>query len=353
MMPELVDLYGLTRANLGHCLIGWGYSPVHAARLWKYLYHEKIESLDAAADLPARLRERLMSGALLPPLSVAAKTESSDGLTTKFLLELADGQRVETVLMHFRGRVTACLSSQVGCALGCVFCATGQMGFERNLSTGEIIAQAMHVQRVLLDSCPREMPNSNWRLKNIVLMGMGEPLLNYDAVMTAVEILSDPGGLAIGGKQLTLSTVGVIPGIIRLADEARSCSLAVSLHAASQEEREKMIPSAKTWPLDELMEACRFYTAKLRRKIFFEWTVIEGENDSSDHASALADLVLGIPCQINLIPLNPTAAYAGKQPTDTIAETFRLVLQDRGIPSTIRQRRGIDIAAGCGQLATV
>lgn len=351
MMPETVDLYGLTRVKLAQRLVAWGFSPVHATRLWKYLHYEGIESVRAAVDLPSRLRERLIHDAFIPPLSVAAQTDSSDGLTAKFLLELADGQRVETVLMHFRGRVTACLSSQVGCALGCVFCATGQMGFGRNLSAGEIVAQAMHVNRILRRGRGDDTPISNSRVKNIVLMGMGEPLLNYDAVMSAVENLSDPGGLAIGGKQVTLSTVGVIPGILRLADEARSCSLAVSLHAASQEEREKMIPSARTWPLNELMHACRYYTERLGRKIFFEWTVIEGQNDSLEHAHALSNLIRGIPCQINLIPLNPTAAYAGQSPPDEIAEGFRSVLLDHGIPSTIRQRRGIDIAAGCGQLA--
>jgi 23S rRNA (adenine2503-C2)-methyltransferase len=180
---------------------------------------------------------------------------------------------------------------------------------------------------------------------------MGEPLQNYDAVMSAIEILCDSGGLSIGGKQVTLSTVGVVPGIVRLADEARTCSLAVSLHAATQDERAALIPAARAWPLDALIDACRYYTARLGRKIFFEWTLIEDGNDSAEQAHALARLVRGIPAQINLIPLNPTLGFAGKPGRSAVAQRFRSILQEYGLPVSIRQRRGVDIAAGCGQLA--
>jgi 23S rRNA (adenine2503-C2)-methyltransferase len=245
--------------------------------------------------------------------------------------------------MRYRDRVTACLSSQVGCALGCVFCATGQLGFTRDLTVGEIVAQAVFVAR--------QIRESNERLRNVVLMGMGEPLLNYDAVMTALEILHDSGGLAIGAKQITLSTVGVIPGIVRLADERRPYSLAVSLHAATQAERLALIPAARPWPLDELMDACRYYTERLQRKIFFEWTLIADENDSVEHARSLGELLRGIPAQVNLIPLNPTAGFVGEPALNDSVQRFRSILAEYHIPVTVRQRRGLDIAGGCGQLA--
>ncbi len=184
-------------------------------------------------------------------------------------------------------------------------------------------------------------------------MGMGEPLLNYDAVMRAIDIFRDASGLAIAGKRITLSTVGVIPGIIRLADERRPCSLAVSLHAATQAERAALVPAANTWPLDELIEACRYYTRTAGRRIFFEWTLIDGQNDTPEQAEALASLVAGMPAHINLIPLNRTAGYDGQPAHSPAAARFQAVLREHGLPATFRQRRGLDIAAGCGQLAGV
>lgn len=337
---EPINLHDLPRRELVRRLGDCGIAAVHAARVWSYLYCERVESLEGMADLPPRVLVRLQESFSLAPLQVCEEIASGDGFTTKYLLGLTDGERIETVLMRFRGRTTACLSSQVGCALGCPFCATGQLGFTRNLSAGEIVAQAMHVARA-----------SAVPLRNIVLMGMGEPLQNYDAVMQALDILCDPGGLAIGYKQVTLSTVGVVPGIYRLADERRPYSLAVSLHAATQQERLAMLPVARAWPLEELMAACRHYTQQLDRKIFFEWTLIDGVNDSLEQAEALGRLLSGIPAQVNLIPLNPTAGYAPGASRPTAVAQFQAALKALGIPSTIRQRRGIDIAAGCGQLA--
>jgi 23S rRNA (adenine2503-C2)-methyltransferase len=316
---------------------------VHAARLWNYLYYECVAAFGDMVELPARLRERLVAECTLGHLPVAVETHSSDGFTRKYLLELADRERIETVLMRFTGRVTACVSSQVGCAMGCVFCATGQMGFKRHLSAGEIVAQALHVQRTLRAAGDR--------LRNVVLMGMGEPLHNYDAVMKAIDILRDPNGLSLGAKKITVSTVGVVPGIIRLADEARPAHLAVSLHAATEEERQALVPVARRWPLAELMDACRYYVRKLDRRIFFEWALIEGKNDSADHAHAVGRLLGDMQAQVNLIPLNPTAGYAGAPAGGEAAKRFQAILAEYGLPSTVRQRRGIDIAAGCGQLA--
>lgn len=340
------DLYGLTRSELGARVESWGLSSVHAARIWRYLYWECAESLEAMIELPAKVRARLAADASLRPLPAARETCSSDGFTRKFLLGLEDGRMIETVLMRFTGRTTACVSSQAGCAMGCVFCATGQMGFERHLTAGEIVAQAVHVQRIMRTA--RE-PH---RLRNVVLMGQGEPLHNYDAVMKAVDIMRDPNGLSLGAERITLSTVGVVPGIRRLAAERRPVHLAVSLHAATQQERAALVPVAKKWPLDQLIDACRDYSTQTGRRIFYEWTLIEGRNDSPEEARAVGRLLRGLPAQVNLIPLNPTAGYVGTPSAPDSARRFqRILAEEFSLPSTVRQRRGIDIAAGCGQLA--
>jgi len=347
-MPSArANFHDLTREALRLQVVRWGFSPVHAARLWAYVYLENADDWALMPELPARFRAKAESELTFTALPVATESHSSDGFTKKYLLALADDRRIETVLMRFTGRVTACISSQAGCAMGCVFCATGQMGFARHLSAGEIVAQALHVNRVLHAASPGE------RLRNIVLMGMGEPLHNYDAVMTATEILCDTAGLSLGTKQITLSTVGVVPGILRLADEGRPIHLAVSLHGATQEERAALVPVAKRWPLDELMDACRYYIAKQQRRIFYEWTLIEGKNDSADNAHAVGRLLHGQNAQVNLIPLNPTAGYGGAPTGREAAKRFQQILREYGLPSTVRQRRGIDIAAGCGQLATL
>lgn len=369
-----LNFYGLTREKLRQLTVRWGFSPVHAARLWAYVYLEQVEEWFLMTDLPVRFRTKAEAMLTFPRLSVAVESHSSDGFTRKYLLTLADEHRIETVLMRFTGRVTACISSQAGCAMGCVFCATGQMGFVRHLSPGEIVAQALHVDRVLRTTSfsgggaisPASHGSQNFqpaglmvppppikpeRLRNLVLMGMGEPLHNYDAVMQAVDILRDSSGLALGAKRITLSTVGVIPGIIRLADENRPINLAVSLHGATQEERAALVPVAKKWPLADLMDACRYYITKRKRRIFYEWTLIEGQNDTPRTAHAVGRLLQGQEAQVNLIPLNPTAGFAGVPTGHAAAKNFQSILADYGLPSTVRQRRGIDIAAGCGQLA--
>ena len=347
-MAPLIDLYDHTREQLRDRLEQWELNPVHVARLWNYLYVEHVTSTEAMTALPSKLRARL-NEMVVGTLSTALETDSTDGFTRKYLLSLHDGQRIETVLMRYAGRVTACVSSQVGCAMGCVFCATGQMGYTRQLTAGEIVAQAVHVARAVQHAA-RSGPSA--RLRNVVLMGMGEPLHNYDAVMHAIDILRDNTGLSLGADRITLSTVGVVPGIVRLAKENRALRLAVSLHAATQAERAALVPVARKWPLDELMAACRTYSETTGRRIFYEWTLIEGQNDSPSHARAVGELLRGLNAQVNLIPLNPTAGYAGTPTHHAAARAFQLILAEEfKLPSTVRQRRGIDIAAGCGQLA--
>lgn len=355
-----VPIHGLSRSELDARFAEWGFSPVHAARLWSHLYWDCATEWGRMEKLPAKVRTKLEEQFRLPVPAVAREEISSDGFTRKFLLGLEDGRRIETVLMRFTGRVTACVSSQVGCAMGCTFCATGQMGFGRHLSAAEIVAQALHVQRLLRSGIitrgtapgPGEHELSYARLRNVVLMGMGEPLHNYDEVMKAVDILKDQSGLALAAARITLSTVGVVPGILRLAAERRAVCLAVSLHGATQEERVALVPAARKWPLDELMAACREYSEKMERRVFFEWTLIEGVNDGEEQAHAVGRLLKGMSAQVNLIPLNPTPGFDGRPGRGEAAKRFQhILMHEYALPSTVRQRRGIDIAAGCGQLA--
>lgn len=348
-MPE--SLLGLTRAALGERLESWGYKPVHAKAIWQHVHREGLRNPASIDGLPAGLAARLRADLTIGAPMMARETASSDGFTRKFLLSLDDGRQIETVLMRYDGRVTACVSTQAGCAMGCVFCATGQMGFSRHLTAAEIVAQVLTAQSTQHQH--RALSTEHAALRNIVFMGMGEPLHNYDAVMTATEILADTAGLGISPRRMTVSTVGVVPGIRRLTAERRPVSLAVSLHSATQEGRLALLPpAAKAWPLDELMDACRDYSAALDRHIFFEWTLIEGRNDGEGDARALAALLATQRAHVNLIPLNPTDGYGGSPTSAHAARAFQRVLAESGIPSTVRQRRGIDIASGCGQLAT-
>jgi 23S rRNA (adenine2503-C2)-methyltransferase len=337
-----VNLYDLPRAALGELLAGWGYSAYYRDLLWEALYRQQVESLDSLPGLRPDLVRTLQERTHLERPSTHHEVFSSDGYTRKLLLRLRDGQTVETVLMRFKGRATVCLSTQAGCAMGCVFCATGQMGFVRHLSPGEIIGQVLHVTRILRET--------NESLRNVVLMGMGEPLHNYDATLAAVDIMVDQLGLALGPRFITLSTVGVVPGIRRLADEDRPVQLAVSLHGATDAERGALVPAARKWPLAELMDACRYYVEKRKRHIFYEWALIAGQNDTPEQAHALGQLLEGMEAHVNLIPLNPTVGYGQNPSGPDAVRAFQDILAGYGLPSTVRQRRGIDIDAGCGQL---
>jgi 23S rRNA (adenine2503-C2)-methyltransferase len=346
--PAATSWHDLTYGELERALVSSGVPAIHARPLWQAVHRRGESPLVEREQLLPPVRrwvERVTeSGELLWKMpEVESETASTDRLTQKYLLRLDDGQTIETVLMGYEGRHTACVSTQAGCAMGCVFCATGQMGFARHLRPGEIVRQVLHVQREL-------RVRGDARLRNLVLMGMGEPLHNYDAVMTALEIITDRRGLNLGPGRITISTVGVVPGILRLAEEEQPYNLAVSLHGATEEERSALVPASRRWSLAELMKACRTYGEKTGRRIFFEWTLIAGANDSPAQAERLAALLTGIDAHVNLIPLNPTAGYGGAAANTTAAAEFQRVLKDAGFPSTVRQRRGIDVAAGCGQL---
>ncbi len=344
------SLHDLDFPGIADALAADGVNRHHAKSLWRALYRADTTDL-AAFDFLPPLR-RWLDTRLGPDKSfhldlpeVVDEIHSSDGLTRKFLLRLVDGQVIETVLMGYDGRHTVCVSTQAGCAMGCVFCATGQMGFVRHLRPGEIVAQVLHVRRVLRQTQPHR------RLRNLVMMGMGEPLHNIDSVMPALEIISNVRGIGIGPARIAISTVGVVPGILRMARENSPYRLAVSLHGSTEEERAALVPVSRRWPLAELIEACRQYGSLTGKRIFFEWTLIEGQNDSPETAHRLADLLEGIDAHINLIPLNATHGFNGT--ASRAGHTFQKILRAAGFPCTFRQRRGIDVAAGCGMLKAV
>lgn len=345
--PRQRSLHDLGFSELVDVLAAGGVILHHAKVLWRVLHGEGELDLASREFLPPLRRwvaESVGEGRafFLDAPEVVDEIRSSDGLTRKFLLRLRDGQTIETVLMGYDGRHTVCVSTQAGCAMGCVFCATGQMGFVRHLRPGEIVAQVLHARRVLKAIDPAQ------RIRNMVLMGMGEPLHNYDSVMLALESLSNRSGAGIGPSKIAISTVGVVPGILRLAEEARPYRLAVSLHGSTEEERAALVPASQRWPLAMLIDACRKYGAATGKRIFFEWTLIAGKNDSPETARRLASLLAGMDAHINLIPLNPTGGFTGT--ASDSGHQFQKILQDAGFPCTFRQRRGIDVAAGCGML---
>ncbi len=337
-------IYDLDLPDLGSLLASWGEPAFRAKQIWTGLYKNFWNTPDEFTNLPISLREKLGANLRWDILTPTLKLDSSDGQTRKTLFQLLDGKQIEAVLMKYERRRTLCISTQVGCAMGCSFCATGQMGFGRHLSSGEIVAQVLYYARLLHEQ--------EEHVTNVVLMGMGEPFHNYDNSMAAIDRLNDPQGYNFGARRFTISTVGLVPMIRRFADEKRQVNLAVSLHAAEDDLRLSMLPVNKRYPIDELLEACRDYVAATGRRITFEWALINGVNDTPEQAEKLARRLKGLLCHVNAIPLNPTTGYAGKATTHERASAFKRVLEQYGIPCTIRTRRGIDIQAGCGQLAS-
>lgn len=342
-----VNLLDLDFEELSARLEADGVRSANARPLWRALHRGDTGVPRGTPDVPPSARKWLEAhvgvDALVDDPAVSADIRSGDGRTRKLLLRLADGHEIETVIMGYPGRFTACLSSQVGCAMGCVFCATGQMGFVRHLRPGEIVVQALAAQRLL-------RADGEAGLRNLVVMGMGEPLHNYDGVIHALKILSDRRGLGIAESRISVCTVGIAPEIYRLARENHPYNLAVSLHATNDKERTALVPVNSRWPIAEILDACRFYSKTTGRKVFFGWTLIAGKNDTPEHARQVAALLAGMKAHVNLIPLNPTDGYDGQTSEDSAAVEFSEIVQKAGIPCTIRQRRGIDVAAGCGQL---
>jgi 23S rRNA (adenine2503-C2)-methyltransferase len=345
MTTELpASLYDLDLPALETTVSEMREARYRAAQVWDGLYRQFWRSPEEFTNLPLSLRQRIAEVYVpFSHLQPAQILQSNDHETVKTLFRLPDGQAIEAVLMRYDRRRTLCISTQAGCAMGCVFCATGQMGFRRNLSSGEIVEQVIYYARLLAEQ--------GERVTNIVIMGMGEPFHNYEATMAAIDRLNHPQGFNFGERRFTISTVGLVPAIRRFTAERRQVNLAVSLHAADDELRASMLPIDRRYPLDELFEACREYVNTTRRRISFEWALIQGINDTPEQAELLAKRLRGMLCHVNVIPLNPTRLYSGQATTRQRAVEFQNKLEQHGIPCTIRLRRGIDIQAGCGQLA--
>jgi len=341
----MINLYDLTFDALTARIAEWGQPAYRAKQIWEWLYKHKVTRVEEMTTLPKPLREKLAAETTIGVMELVVEQQSSDEQTVKRLYRLPDGQLIESVLMEYDDeRRTACISTQAGCAMGCVFCATGQMGFARHLTSGEIAEQALRFAR--------ELETSGERLSNIVLMGMGEPLHNYDNTLLAIQKLNDPHGLNIGQRHITLSTVGLVPAIRRFADEGLQVGLAISLHAATDAERSRLLPVNQRYPIAELISAVQDYIDRTGRRVTFEWALIRGENDTAEQGAALGQLLQGLLCHVNMIPLNPTGGFDGQPSDPARVAVFQSELARYGVTSTVRVRRGIDIQAGCGQLKT-
>ena len=341
-MTETSDLLDMTAASLQTKMRAMGEPDYRARQIWHAVYQKQVGSLRAATSLPVSLRQRLTAEFSLGNLTPIIERRSMDGRTIKGLFGLPDGKQIESVLMSYRKRRTVCISTQAGCAIGCPFCATGQMGFERNLTVGEIVAQALWASRLLRSEA--------LTLTNIVLMGMGEPFHNYLNSIAALERLTDTEGMAMGARRITISTAGITPAVQRFAHSGRRERLAVSLHAATDELRNRLMPINRRYPLTPLLATCREYIDLTGRRLSFEWALIDGVNDGTEQARALCELLAGMLCHVNLIPLNPTSDYSAAPASRAVAKRFKAQLHAAGIPVTVRMRRGLDIGAGCGQL---
>jgi 23S rRNA (adenine2503-C2)-methyltransferase len=354
-MDKTRNIYDLSLNELTELISSWGEPDYRARQIWEGLYQRLWTSLEKFSPLPKNLRDKLneyfsatqRSGQLLD-IRQRARQDSADKETTKTLFSINEGHYIEAVLMRYAKRRTLCISTQAGCAMGCVFCATGQMGFKRQLSSGEIVEQVIYYAQ--------ELATDNERVTNIVLMGMGEPFHNYDATMSAIQRLNDPIGFNLGARKFTISTVGLIPGIRRFTREHSQINLAISLHAADDDLRSQLLPVSRKYPLDELFQACLEYVNETHRRLSFEWALIKGVNDTPEQAYKLVERLKPLRiggsalCHVNLILLNPTHWYQGQASTRQSAQEFQNILEQASIPFTVRLRRGIDIQAGCGQL---
>lgn len=309
-----------------------------AQQIFQWLHQKNITSIQEMKNLPQNLKERLEETAFIEKLTPVAKRKSKDG-TIKYLFRLKDGETIESVYLPYGDRKSICISSQVGCGMGCTFCATGLSGLVRNLTIAELVDQVYAVQRDL-----------SVKISNVVLMGMGEPLANYNVVLAGVRLLNHSKGQNIGIRHITLSTCGLVPQIRHLAREDLQIVLAISLHASTDEKRNKMMPINKRYPLSELIQTCRDYTQITNRRVTFEYALIKGVNDQKVDAQQLANLLKGLHCHVNLIPINPVEETGHGRPAKSQIEEFQKILQKAGIETTLREERGTDIEAACGQL---
>ena len=357
------DLLGLTLPQLQQWLVERGEPTFRAKQIYNWLFQRLVTDFSAMTNLPLGLRNRLAEEASIGPMIVRSEQHSKDDRTRKILLELDDGKLIESVLMLYpplgenSARATVCVSSQAGCAYGCTFCATGQMGFDRHLSAGEIVAQVLYFARELRDApwTAKGLPGSApiERISNIVLMGMGEPLHNYDNVLQALRILNSPDGFNLGARHMTVSTVGLVPAIRKLSQEPLQVNLAISLHAPTDELRSRTMPVNRKYPIKELLAACKDYIAATRRQVTFEYVLLAGINDTPEYAHRLGELLAPLQqfAHVNCIPVNATSADY-RPPSGEAIRAFRNILYEHGVSNSVRAERGDDIAAACGQLRT-
>ena len=340
MNAAMTDLSGLDRVELERLLVELGEPRFRGAQIFHWIYRRGVTDFAEMTDLSRELREKLARACSIETPEIQARQESTDG-TTKFLLRLRDGRHVECVYIPDTPAHTFCVSTQVGCAMACGFCLTGKMGLVRNLTAGEIAGEV----RVLAHAT-----GFADRPFNVVLMGMGEPLHNYDATMKALRILADEHGLALHPRRVTLSTVGIVPGLERLAKEPIMPNLAVSLHATTDEDRSRLVPVNRKYALKDVIDACKRFPLRRRGRITFEYVLLDGVNDRPEDARRLARLLAGIKAKVNLLPLNEAAGIPFKRPSDERVNAFAKILADRGVVVSVRKSRGRDIRAACGQL---
>ena len=315
-----------------------GEKPFRAEQIFKWIYESRVSSFDEMTNLSLELREKLKENYTIKQFNILKKQVASDG-TKKYLFDVLDGNAIETVLMEYHHGYSICVSSQIGCKMGCKFCASTGIPFIRNLSTGEIVEQIMAVER-----------DENIRISNIVFMGIGEPLDNYDNVVGAIRIINNPTGLNIGARHISISTSGLVPKIYKLAEENIQCTLSISLHATTNEQRSQMMPVNDAYKLEELLQACRDYIEKTHRRISFEYALAKENNDNLEDAKRLVKLLKGMICHVNLIPINKIENGAYMKSSNKNIMKFRDYLNDHGIVATIRRELGSDIDAACGQL---
>mgnify|MGYP005757035873 FL=1 len=332
------NIKGYSLEELEQELIALGEKPYRAEQIFIWLYQEKVKSFEEMTNLSLALREKLEQNYTICNFQILKKQESSDG-TKKYLFDVLDGNAIETVLMQYHHGKTICVSSQIGCKMGCKFCASTGIAFVRNLTAGEIVEQVLAVEQDIGE-----------HISNIVFMGIGEPFDNYENVMKAIRIINHPKGLNIGARHISISTSGIVPRIYDFAEEELQCTLSISLHATSNEKRSAMMPVNQAYPLEELMEACRNYIAKTNKRISFEYALAKDNNDNLEDAKQLVHLLKGMLCHVNLIPINKIENGKFVKSSNENIIRFRDFLNEHGIVATIRRELGSDIDAACGQL---
>ena len=360
MAENKEDIKDLSLAELTARIKSLNEPPYRAEQVFEWIYKKGGRSFGVMTDLPAKLRDYLTNKFFVTGSEIIKKQVSKSDGTRKYLFKLSDGEEVEGVYIPAKdpagggtGRHTVCLSSQAGCAFGCYFCASGLLGFKRDLRCGEILDQALAIQDdigVAKGPVGPKGPAGPKRITNVVMMGTGEPLANYDNVVKAIGIMNSPLGLGIGARKITVSTAGYIPGMKRFMQEKEQFELSVSLHAADDIKRSRLMPINKKYPLAELMEFCREYTKGKGRIITFEYILIKDVNSSPTDAQNLAKLLKGLNCKVNLIPFNAVSDFKFRQPSFKDVKIFQEVLEKAGIKSTLRAEKGVDIDAACGQL---